>query len=319
MSTGKHRHVVPQMMIRQFAGDDGKLVELHKPTLTIGTRRRAPKGILFRDNFYRDAQVDWDDEVLQGIEGKFARYYPVLADGDPKTLEKNGKAGAALIDWIASMLCRTTWLAAAMNAAWKAREPELLTVPPFFRVGLSLPFTMAFNIVRDIQFGEYQDRLLRPGWRWLLRPLDGESLVITDNPVCFASNADATRQVVLVPIARTRILFGGLREDIYPLFVWPVSDINLHLAAKADRSIFAADPTTLKSIVRALTTDGDGRTSKWREAARKPHFGLPERILAGPMPDAADTHEFYESMKSAYGESILKPVRGFRSADGIVH
>jgi len=315
MSTGKQNHIVPRMMIRRFAGDDGKLVELYKPTLAIGTRRRAPKGILFRDDeFYRDAQIDWDDELLKKIEDRFARYYPVLAVGNARTLEKNGKAGAALVDWIASMLCRTTWFLAVFNAAWKAQEGDIIAQPPLLRVALSLLPKVTFNIIRDIQFAEYQDLMSRPGWRWLLRSLEGEpKLVITDNPVCFARNADATRPIVLVPLTKTRILFGGSADDIEECFFWSVSGMNLYLASKADRSIFAADRATLESIVRELTDNGDAGNSEWMEAARKPHFGLPERIRTTPIPESVDTHEFCESMKAAYGESVLEPIRRGRS------
>ena len=59
-ATGRRQHIVPQQMIRNFAGDDGKLVEMVKPEFDIGTRRRAPSGILFRDDYYRDTVSDFD-------------------------------------------------------------------------------------------------------------------------------------------------------------------------------------------------------------------------------------------------------------------
>ena len=43
MPPGKDQHSVPQMMIRRFAGVDGKLVELVKPKLQIGTRQLRTK------------------------------------------------------------------------------------------------------------------------------------------------------------------------------------------------------------------------------------------------------------------------------------
>src|ERR1035437_2617727 len=110
MLTGSNQHLVPQMMIKRFAGDDRKLSELHKPTLTLGSRRRSPKGILFLQNFYHDSISDFDDELLKPIEQKFARFYPLLTDGaKPEPL--TGEGGAALIDWIAAMLVRTRALA----------------------------------------------------------------------------------------------------------------------------------------------------------------------------------------------------------------
>ena len=43
MPTGKRQHIVPQMMIRRFAGDDGKLTELHMPSFTIVRVGKRPR------------------------------------------------------------------------------------------------------------------------------------------------------------------------------------------------------------------------------------------------------------------------------------
>jgi len=79
MATARDQHLVPQMMIKRFAGNDGRLAELIKPNLAFGTQRRAPKGILFGKNFYRDRNSDLDDELLKPIEQEFALIYPSLA------------------------------------------------------------------------------------------------------------------------------------------------------------------------------------------------------------------------------------------------
>ena len=97
-------------MIRNFAGSDGKLVEMIKPSFQIGTQRRAQKGILFRDDFYRDAVLDFDTEFLTPIEQKFALVYPLVL----KCAELEGHQGAAFIDWVAAMLIRTQLITAMM-------------------------------------------------------------------------------------------------------------------------------------------------------------------------------------------------------------
>src|SRR4051812_8565459 len=106
MPTGRDQHLVPKMMIKRFSGDDGKVMELIKPSLALGSRRRSPKGILFGEDFYRDHQSDLDEELFTPIEQRFARIYPLLAE-DAHPQVTCGKKGAALIDWIASMLVRT--------------------------------------------------------------------------------------------------------------------------------------------------------------------------------------------------------------------
>src|SRR5437763_7343525 len=106
MPTGRKQHQVPQMMIKRFASAGGTLTELIKPNLTIGSRGRRPKGILFGEDLYRDHQSDLDEELLTPIEQRFARIYPSLAE-DAHPQVTCAKKGAALIDWIASMLVRT--------------------------------------------------------------------------------------------------------------------------------------------------------------------------------------------------------------------
>jgi hypothetical protein len=100
---GPRQHIVPQQMIRRFAGPDGKLIELFKPELRIGTRRRAPSGILFRDNFYKDRVSDFDAELLLRVEQNFAAVYPKVVARE----RLDGRDGAVLVDWIAAMLVRT--------------------------------------------------------------------------------------------------------------------------------------------------------------------------------------------------------------------
>src|SRR5947208_1598081 len=76
------QHRVPQMMARRFAGDDGKLAELYKPSLALSTRRKPPKGILFGEDVYKDQVADLDDELFKPIEQTFALVYPSLVDSD---------------------------------------------------------------------------------------------------------------------------------------------------------------------------------------------------------------------------------------------
>src|SRR5258708_3154113 len=106
MPIGPKQHLVPQMMINRFASAGGTLTELIKPNLAIGSCGRWPKGILFGEDFYRDHQSDLDEALLTPIEQRFARIYPSLAE-DTHPQVTCGKEGAALIDWIASMLVRT--------------------------------------------------------------------------------------------------------------------------------------------------------------------------------------------------------------------
>ena len=118
-------HIVPQQMIRRFANANGELRELHKPSLRLSTKWRRPKGILFGDNYYKDFAGNLDEELLKRVEQNFARYYPLFADENLDNHVTDGDAGAALIDWLASLLSRTSLVEAqAMRVAVK-HEPAM--------------------------------------------------------------------------------------------------------------------------------------------------------------------------------------------------
>ncbi len=184
MSTGERQHLVPQMMIRRFAGDDGKLTELYMPSLAIGSRRRAPRGILFVDGFYRNHISDLDDELLTPIEQAFAQFYPLVA-GEPDPKPISGDGGAALIDWIAAMLVRTrafVYLSQAVvrkrsavtDDAWNAAWPLLI------------------NIARADWFTELRNLLARPEFKWKMKSYrDDEFVVLSDHPVCQTNGLSA--------------------------------------------------------------------------------------------------------------------------------
>lgn len=309
MPAGKAQHIVPQMMIRRFAAMDGTLIELHKPTLAVGTRRRHPSGILYRDHYYRDRFGNFDDELLKSVEQQFARYYPIIADGPADAIAKDGAAGAALIDWMASMLCRTPSFSALVRAVVSSR-PTDCDDDEFGKALFSFVPDVMVNILRIVQFNEYQDLLSRPGWSWRLRLFDaGYNLVIMDNPVCIKNGLVSDGLIVLVPLTNRRILLGGLGRAVEECHTWSASSINSFLAAWADRGIFAADRETLNAVVRDLRGEGEIEDQMWCKAARKPLFGLPDRIAAMSIPESVDVGEFYQSMKDLYGRSILDRIR----------
>lgn len=298
MGTGKHQHIVPQQMIKRFAAADGKLVGLHKPRLSIGKRRRSPKGILFKDNFYRDNLSDFDEELLQPIEHKFAEHYSLIAD-HKKPEPLSGEGGAALIDWIAAMLCRTKALSTLSQIVAQKENP-------LYAVLWKGNERLANNIIRSAWFEECQDFLSRPEFCWKIRIFPDEcSVVITDNPVCQANGLSPGGQVTIVPISRTIVLFGGHKEAVERCREIDSETLNAFLAAWAGCSIFAADASVLEEVKKNLEGKGNVGTKKWCEAARKPFFGLAERIKLREPPSDIDIDEWWNNLKDGFGDSIL--------------
>jgi hypothetical protein len=262
----RHQHIVPQQMIRKFAGSDGKLVEMMKPGFQIGTRRRAPKGILFRDDFYRAAGWDFDAEFLIPLEQKFAQVYPLVLN----CAELNGRQGAAFIDWVAAMLIRTQFLPAVMP-----------TMPGGLSDCLAAQFNMAKayfdNTARAEWFRMYQDLFARKGWQWKCRRFPNPSLVLSDHPVCITGMSPEVGQMVLVPMSSNVVLIGGAPTTIETMREVAPAQFNFFFAAFANRSIFASDRSTLKTL-KLLLSDHSPYPQQLVEAARQPFFGAPERL-----------------------------------------
>ncbi len=294
MASGKHQHIVPRQMIKRFAAEDGKLVELYKANLTIGSRRRGPKGILFKDDFFKDYLSDFDEDLLQKVELKFAKFYPIIADQE-KHQELPGEGGSALIDWIAAMLCRTRSLVCLAQVISNQEDKFLSQFLPAL-----------INIIRYTWYTECQDVLTRKDFRWkmMIFPQD-YCIVLTDNPVCQTNGLNPGGQVTIVPLSKHRVLIGGLQKAIERWGRITSEQLNAFLAGWAEQSIFAADTNTLKVVKKNLEGNGQIRHEDWYKAARKPFFGLPERMMKMQSPSGAELSQWWKEVKDSYGQSIF--------------
>ena len=297
MPTGRNQHLVPQMMIKRFAGNDGKLTELIKPDLAFGFRRRSPKGILFEADFYWDHLSDLDEELFTPIEQKWALIYPSLAE-DAHPQGRRGKEGAAIIDWIASMLVRTR--AYVLMAQAVARKDSAFGE----QLWESAP-ALLNNIVRSSWFPELQDILSRPLFRWKIKtyPLD-ETVVLTDCPVWQTNGSAPDGQVTIVPLSKHRVMFGGSQKAIAHWNI-PADDLNAILAGHAERSIFAGDRATLERVVQRLRGE-KGHSPEWCSSARRPFFGFLDRLKDLKAPGSRELSRWFKQFKDSYGESILR-------------
>ncbi|MGD0140831.1 MAG: DUF4238 domain-containing protein [Tepidisphaeraceae bacterium] len=291
--SGKHQHIVPQQMIRNFAGPDRKLVEMVKPGFQIGTRRRAPKGILFRDDFYRNANSDIDAEFLNPIEQKFAPVYPLILSRE----KLNGHQGAAFIDWVAAMLTRTQFISAVMPRV-PSRLPDVLAAQ------FNSAKKVFDNIARTEWFSMYQDLFARGGWQWKYRRFPEACLVLSDHPVCITSVYQEGGQMVLVPMSSDVVLIGGARTAIENMRETTAAQFNFFFAGYANRSIFASDRSTLEKLTLLLSDDSPF-PRQMVEAARQPFFGAPERLReqmqSDPMPKGFDFGEALRQHSASFG------------------
>lgn len=295
--TGQRQHFVPQMMIKRFAGGDGKLVELSKPTLSLKRRRKSPKGILFHDDFYRDSLYDFDADVLTPIEQKFARIYPSIADATkPESL--SGFDAVTLIDWIASMLVRTR-VHICISQAVAEHDAG------FSALTWSLDPSFMSNIAREHWFHEFRDLLARPKIRWKIKTYpDNDVVVLTDHPVCQTNGLAQGGQVTVVPLSKHRVLFGG-HEDAIERCDVSSEVLNAFLAGWAERSIFAAINEPLRLIIHNLGSNGNFVSPEWCTNARRPFFGINERLGDREIPPGLNVSNWWNAVKDSYGQSLI--------------
>lgn len=293
MPAGSRQHIVPQMMIRRFTGEDGRVIELYKPTRKIATRRKYPRQILWIDNFYRDCLLDFDAEILQGVEEAFARYYPSIV-GQNQPAQVSGEVGAALVDWIAAMLCRTRAIACLSHQIAREENDFLSRLLP-----------LMMNAIRSYWFSELQDILTRSNFRWAMKVFPREChAVLTDNPVCQTSGIRQGGQITIVPLSKQHVLVGGLQEAVIEVRSWTVDQVNAFLAAWAEKSIFAAERSDLEIVKSDLEGEGGVGPDEWCEAARKPFFGLPERIYLRQPPSGEELSDWWEQVKLVFGSPL---------------
>ena len=281
-------------MIRRFADDDGKLLELFKPSLRVGTRHRSPRGILFIDNYYLDLVSNLDEDLLTPIEQKFALYYPSIVDQD-QPAELSGEGGNALVDWIASMLCRIQafiCLAQAIAQTENANITELVS--------------HVANVFRTQRYLQWRGILTRSKFRWGITVFpEGCSIVLTDNPVCQTNDLGQGGMLLLVPLSRRMILYGGHQQAINHARSFELGQVNAFLGAFAGKSIFAAERATLEAVKRTLEGHGDYGTDRWCEAARKPYFGCAERIQRTKFPDRQSISIWWQQLEANYGDPLF--------------
>lgn len=277
-------------MIRRFSNDRGKLFALNKSNLRILAREYSPRGILWKENYYKDIENDLDSEWLTPIEQRFAKHYPKLADHPWVNKQASSEEGEAFIDWTISQMCRTRFVEEAMKRSLEQSDPLLQLMyklrPKLFQ-----------NEIRRNFFERLKEVYTQPGWKWKAFLLTADvEFVLTDHPVCTTAKNTELGHVILVPLSRKRLIFGGGRESLRKVEHLGVSAINIFLAAWAEKWIYASRRQTLELIVTELLGYGHNNDQAWLNRATKPLFGILKQDISN------DPEDIFAVMKDSYKE-----------------
>jgi hypothetical protein len=148
---------------------------MQKSTLVILRRPMGPKGILWKENYYKDLAGDLDANWLTPIEQRFAKFYPKLADDPWSTATASQDEGKAFIDWTLSQLCRTEWLSTVAN---KLISQEAL----FDHISDAMKATLINGIRRGL-FEHLKEVYTLPGWRWQCLELETTANLLNVAPL----------------------------------------------------------------------------------------------------------------------------------------
>ena len=110
--------------------------------------------------------------------------------------------------------------------------------------------------------------------------------------------------MTIVPLSKQHVLVGGLQEAVDEARSWTINQVNAFLAAWAEKSIFAPDRADLEIVKSDLEGAGSVHSDEWCEAARKPFFGLPDRIYSRKPPSGEDLSNWWEQVKLMFGSPL---------------
>lgn len=254
-------------MIRKFANANGRLYELLKPPMKIGTRPRSPKSILFRDDYYKDPVGDLDLELLSKVENKFGKVYSKVLNNTPL----DGQAGAAFVDWVSAMLVRTGLMEESITSLIANHSEDLARNTDAFK--------SIANLARMCQFTAYQDLFTRKQWVWKIKSFSSsdQDIVITDHPVCTSGCAQRKDFSVTLPVSKKAIFFGGYTETTKKMALVKPEQVNQFLYGWANRSVFASTRETLESITESLRYQEKINPALY-EKSSLPYFGHTLRL-----------------------------------------
>lgn len=255
-----HDHIIPQQMIRRFADAEGLLLEFRKPELTLGTRGRRPKGILFAKKYYTDCLGSIDRDWLTRVENDFGRFYGWFIEQNGRVVLEPKQSGL-LLEWGLSLLVRGRFFERVVASL---KPPST----PFARASLN---NQRYVVMREL-FEGFR-RLGEVGWVF---QYPDRNLVLSDTPVLLhREHGDFS---LVLPLSRNHLCVFGVPETHDHWNQCDATDVNCLFFGWAERVVYCADASELERIQARVTIPSDAINPAWQAAAVQPFLGLSSRL-----------------------------------------
>lgn len=276
-------HIVPQLLIRQFCNDNGRVFCFDKKKRQIPNsgRGNTPKEILRFRGYYQDPIGNLDVELYQEIEHLFAPHLTRIVS-DPWQASQQEGFGKALIVWIASQVSRTELIPLSV----KSIIGKFQDISEWTDDDISLKVRRC----RILTFGSILRLMKLPKWKWKLwAPDDERRFVLSDHPVVNTTADTAMGFMIFVPLSPTLMLIGGSAEGHQIVKEREIlRGINGLIFSWSYRYTYSSCLPELESIAHMYEPTGDFEHEKWMRYAKEPHHGIGVRITEEEIPEDYD-------------------------------
>lgn len=267
-------HFVPQMLIRQFTNNDGRIFCFDKKNCRIPDRvyGNSPRDIMYIKGYYDDPKGNLDAELYKEIENRFAPHLTRLIENPWNASQEKG-FGRSLLDWMAAQISRTDLIPLSLKAILRKYNEEEKWSPEEFAVKV--------RELRIKQFHFFLRLMSLPKWKWKLWVSDDErKFVLSDHPVVNTTTDTAMGLMIFFPFSPFQILVGGSMEGHRIIEEREILlAINGYIFSWSHRFTYSVCLPELESIQHMYHTTGDIEHDNWMLYAREPYHGIARKIM----------------------------------------
>jgi len=299
MARGWRDHFVPQLLIRRFTNEQGRVFCFDKKTRRVPDRIHGnkPRDVLHKPKYYLDQLGDLDAEFYKPIEDEFGPHLSALLEDVHQALSRPGLT-SVLNAWVASQASRTQF-AERLLEVYGLR---------FGREDMLDDLRNRRGLLRDLRMDLFEcalHRLDRSQWRFYRADKDERrEFVLSDEAVVETPPAWATGRMFIVPLSPTAMVAAGddrghaaLRDperNILPL------GLNGVAMSYAYRFVYSRRLLELDTLASIFEITGGSDHDAWVRHAAHAHFGM------DLMLDEADESDLRQHFSEAAVEQFLR-------------
>lgn len=285
MSQPKKHHFLPVFYLRQWVGEDGRLVQFSKPYGHIVKPLRGhPEGMGWISRLYaREGVPDefahrFETLFLSPVDSQAAEALRVMLD-PTAAMAFTGTQKIMWARFMNSLLARmpgdiaklkqnaaTEWIGSIRGLREKYLANREETDPPTLDDYLAAPTGTFMSdvpfIVAEVILGHERLQEVMANMHWAVLTTDGADyeLLTSDRPLVHTQSLNAPDSHLLLPIGPRRLFAAAHKQEFMRyLQGWGINAVvkrvNEYVVGAADRYVFGSNDRQLKFIQNRISTD----------------------------------------------------------------